>query len=111
MTANQQSVELVAGASPALPPRTDPHAVGTWEAWEGVMSRLCWSHTVSLPGHLAAHDVRALVQQQPDGTLVDGPMVYLGGNGWSTSDARVVAEALLAAADLGDEMAGVSTGD
>jgi hypothetical protein len=70
-----------------------------------VTSRLCWSLPMSLPNHLASRDVRAVVQQKPDGTLADMPLVYLGEDGWSTADARSIAQALMAAADVGERMA------
>ncbi|OBF96440.1 hypothetical protein A5790_05265 [Mycobacterium sp. 852002-51152_SCH6134967] len=58
-----------------------------------------------LPNRLASRDIRAVVQQKPDGTFADEPLVYLGEDCWSTSDARLIAGALIAAADAGERMA------
>jgi hypothetical protein len=91
-------------ACPALPPGTDTTTVGKWEEWSGVTSRLCWSLPMPLPNHLSSWDVRAVVQQKPDGAPADEPLIYLGEDGWSIADARSIAEALIAAVDVGERM-------
>jgi hypothetical protein len=91
--------------SAALPPGAATDNIGDWEIWNGATIRLCWSPPMHLPDHLLRHGVRAVVQQKPDGTLADEPLVYLGEDGWSTADARLIAQALVAAADVGERMA------
>jgi hypothetical protein len=88
-----------------LPPGTDTDSVGDWQTWNGATIRLCWSDPTPLPGHLTRLDVRAVVQQQPDGSIADEPSVCVGQDEYSVSDARLVAQALIAAADAGQRMA------
>lgn len=91
--------------NPSLPAGADAHSVGEWEAAEGMPpARLCWSDPQLLPDHLLRYDIRAVVQQWPDGATTD-PEVHVGDLGLSTADARLVARALFAAADIGDRMA------
>jgi hypothetical protein len=88
-----------------LPPGADNDNVGDWQPWNGVTIRLVWSPPISLPDRLQRCDVRAVVQQLPDGTTADEEaLVYLGENGWPTSDARLIAQALIAAAGVGELM-------
>ena len=57
------------------------------------------------------NDIRTVVVQYADGTIAtesnNAPMVFLGGNGFHPDEARVMAGALLAAADLADQWSGV----
>jgi hypothetical protein len=46
----------------------------------------------------------AAVQQLPDGTAADEPCVCFGQYEYSLSDARLIAQALIAAADMGERM-------
>lgn len=92
-------------SSPPLPQGTDTKSVGSWEARDDAKTRLCWSLPAALPENLSHLDVRAVVEQGADGTLVDRPIVYLGEHGWSPSDARTIAEALHAVADVAVTMA------
>lgn len=88
--------------SPDLPVGTDADSgVGPWENGR----RLCWSYAVDLPDHLSPYDIRAVVEQSDDGSLENEAHVYCGDLGWSATDTRSIALALLKAADLGDQMA------
>lgn len=91
---------------PALPAGTDTTCVGNWEApLDGnIPTRLCWSDPIPLPDHLSSYDVRAVVQQLPDCTTTD-PEVHIGAYRYSVSDARLIARALLDAANVGERMA------
>jgi hypothetical protein len=68
--------------------------------------RLCWSHPQPLPDHLMSYDIRAAVLQLPDGRVVEEPSVCVGQYEHSLSDARLIAQALIAAADVGEGMLG-----
>lgn len=92
-------------ACPALPPGTDTTSVGAWETWNGVTRRLCWSHPIPLPDRLQRYDVRAVVQQLPDGSTVHEPSVCIGEYEFSVLAARRIVQALAAAADVGEQMA------
>ncbi|WP_198344114.1 hypothetical protein [Mycobacterium dioxanotrophicus] len=68
---------------------------------------------MQLPEHLATNDIRVVVVQRADGTIInvkgdDEPLVYHGCFDYTTEDARTVARALLEAADLADTWAGRS---
>lgn len=98
-----------------LPSGADPE-VDNWEACEdGFVYRLVWSTPVPLPETLAvAHnDIRVVCTQLPDGLIVtddptrEGPFVYFGNQDYRAEDIRVLAQALLTAADLADQWAGV----
>lgn len=91
---------------PALPPGADPESDG-WEIHGSAYQRLVWSTPMPLPEHLASHDVRVVVTQIADGTLInnhddDQPLVYYGSEDYLPADARLIAQALNAAADLAD---------
>lgn len=111
---------LTRGADPephvALPAGADPENVDAWDA--DPATRLVWSTAMPLPEHLASYDIRIVASQRLDGTIVrdeaaeGGPLVYLGGEGYTVEDSRQIARALLAAADLADTWVGeaVNTG-
>lgn len=94
-----------AAPCPSLPPGADPDNVGGWDTWGGANVRLVWSPPQPLPEHLAKYDVRAVVQQLPDGSTTREPVVCLGEYEYAAADARLVAEALVAAAAVGEQMA------
>jgi hypothetical protein len=90
----------------------DSPELSVWDTGEGRMpERLVWSKPMPLPDHLKDHDVRAVVTQLADGTLVndpengDQPRVFYGAEDHSPADARLVAAALHAAADMADRWA------
>lgn len=92
-------------SSPPLPVGTDPGSVGEWDAADQMVPvRLCWSDPQSLPDHLLPYDIRAVVRQWPDGTATD-PEVHIGDLAFSGVDVRLIAQALIDAADVGDRMA------
>ncbi len=71
-------------------------------------TRLVWSTPMPLPEHLSSYDIRLVATQRPDGTIVsddaaEGPLVYIGGDDYTPGDVRVIATALLTAADLADK--------
>jgi hypothetical protein len=94
----------------ALPAGADTES-DDWYTDEGVTQRLVWSRPMPLPEHLATNDIRVVVLQYSDGTIVnakgdDEPLVYHGCSDYTIDDARTVAQALLTAADLADTWAG-----
>ena len=96
---------------PALPPGAD-HASDDWETHDGVTQRLVWSTPMALPDHLRSYDIRVVVTQIADGTLVnnhgdDQPLVYFCAEDYLPADARLIAQALIGAADLADVWGGV----
>ena len=96
---------------PALPPGAD-HASDDWETYDGVTQRLVWPTPMALPDHLSSYDIRVVVTQIADGTLVnnhgdDQPLVYFCAEDYLPADARLIAQALIGAADLADVWGGV----
>lgn len=96
----------------ALPAGADIES-DDWYTDEGVTQRLVWSRPMPLPEHLATNDIRVVVLQHADGTIVnakgdDEPLVYHGCSDYTIDDARTIAQALLAAADLADNWVGQS---
>jgi hypothetical protein len=93
---------------PQLPPGADAEgSVDDWIADRGVTSRLVWSKPMPLPEHLTGHNVQAVVTQLADGTVYhDCESVFVGGLGWTLDDARSMAAAITAAADLVDSWTG-----
>lgn len=96
---------------PPLPPGTDANNVGAWEQSGEITTRLCWSSPISLPDSASHLDIRAVVEQRPDGAIADTPLVYLADQGWSVHEARLVARALLQAAEAGERMAATTGTD
>lgn len=92
--------------TPDLPPGTDVDAIGAWENYGTDSRRLCWSPAARLPINLQPLDVRAAVEQQADGKIIEGPRICLAGHDWSVSEARQIARALLEAAEMGERMDG-----
>ena len=100
----------------ALPVGADPENTDSWDTFRGVTSRLVWSKPEPLPEHLASYDIRLVAEQHLDGTILDaaiaddimheGPLVYIGGDAYSPADARLIAHALTAVADLAESWAG-----
>lgn len=92
-------------ASDPVPPfGAEADALGEWQLWDGELSRLCWSARMRLPEHLSQHDIRAVAQQRPDGSLMGDPLVFLDELGFEAADARLVAWALLSAAKVATNM-------
>jgi hypothetical protein len=56
-----------------------------------------------LPDGLARYDMRAVVHQLPDGQTY-GPEIHLGAYLYTPTEARQIAEALLAVAAVAEEM-------
>lgn len=74
-------------------------------------ARLVWSTVQPLPEHLSNHNIQAVVAQRPDGSVVTddpslAPRVYLWDTAYEIADARAVAKALTAAANLADRWRG-----
>ncbi|MDP7731499.1 hypothetical protein [Mycobacterium sp. TY813] len=96
---------------PALPPGADPENVDGWDC-EAPSTRLVWSTPMPLPDHLECYDIRLVASQRRDGTIVssdaDGPLVYIGGEDYTPNDARLVADALVKAANLADKWGGAT---
>lgn len=84
-----------AEATPPLPPGTDVTCVGSWEESSDTTFRLCWSPPIPLPDRVSHLDIRAVVEQRPDGVIAKAPSVYLADHGWSVPDARLIGRALL----------------
>jgi hypothetical protein len=93
---------------PPLPPGADPEGSSEdWTTYEGVTSRLVWSWPMPLPEDLAYLNVQAVVTQLADGTIyTDQEAVFVGGHGYSLNDARRMAQAMTAAAELVDRWTG-----
>lgn len=65
-----------------MPPGADPES-DDWFTDQGVTQRLVWSRPIPLPEHLATNDIRVVVVQRTDGTIInikgdDEPLVYHG---------------------------------
>jgi len=92
-----------------LPLGADAERTDNWETNDGVTSRLVWS----LPNpnvQQFSHDVRIVVSQRLDGSIIiddptEEPLVYVDGQDYSLVRARILACALIQAADLADRWA------
>ena len=72
--------------------------------------RLVWSLPAEVPDNLANLDIRLVATQLADGSFVtentddhEAPTIYVGGDHYTTTDARALAQALTDAADLADQ--------
>jgi hypothetical protein len=95
----------------ALPPDADPENIDNWETGsDSVTSRLVWSTPMTLAEGVDA-DVRIVASQRPDGSVIvddsEGPCIYVDDNDYTVREAREIARALIQAADLADQWAGV----
>ncbi len=98
---------------PPLPHGADPDQVEDWETEKSgestTTSRLVWS-TPILPEQ-AGVGVCVVASQRPDGSIIaeddiEGPLIYVGNDDYTLGDARMLATALVQAADLADQWAG-----
>jgi hypothetical protein len=95
----------------ALPDGADlTHMDDEWESAEdGRLAYRCvWSKSFD---DSPDADIRAVVIQFDDGTIAtdgaDAPLVYIHGSDYLPEDARKIAEAIVRAANLADQWAGV----
>ncbi|BBZ04879.1 hypothetical protein MCHIJ_43160 [Mycolicibacterium chitae] len=92
----------------APPPGADASYTDDWQSpTDGAPGYRCvWSPEFSR----GKEDIRCVVTQFEDGTVAtegdDGPHVYLNDSGHTVADARRIAKAILAAADLAEQWAG-----
>lgn len=107
MRKNSATPDLI--ATPLLPPGADPNLADEWEREQDGKSayRMFWSKPYD-----TRLDVRVVAIQLPDGTVVDrdttpedAPLVYIASDDYTPDDARKLATAILAAADLADQWA------
>ncbi|MFL0276986.1 hypothetical protein [Mycobacterium sp. SMC-19] len=91
------------------PPGADPGHTDEFETDDttGITSRCVWSPTFELPAPLPDLGIRVGAVQLDDGTLViegpEAPRIFADSGNYSAADARALAGALLAAADLTDQ--------
>lgn len=95
----------------APPPGADLTWIDEWAPHDDTLYRLVWSKAVGgwskpVPG-FSDEDVRVVVTQFADGSIGasgdDAPLVYCGQDDYTPTEARLLAKALVAAADLADE--------
>jgi hypothetical protein len=93
----------------ALPPGADPEFTDEWEAEISVPTG--WYRTVWSRYFSERLWIRAVATQYLDGTLdtdKEAPRVFLDDDCYTPQEAREAAAALIAAADLADQWAGIA---
>ena len=102
-------------AHPPLPVGADTHPelVDDWQPNDDGQPdyRCCWTPALTLTPKLDKLDVRGVVTQLADGTIItegdDQPHIYLYGDNFTRDEVRALANALMATADILDIWAGV----